>query len=215
MATNNYFNSLLDNREQSLMSDLVAESISIYGMNVTYIVRDTEKFDDLLREEKLSVFRNTYIIDAFMSNQDTSGMQKYMSKFGFKFEDNTEIIISKQSWDMLSTGFIQPREGDYIYLGQPDDQYGSFVNAMYVINNVWDNQEDTAQFGNIVSYKLVLSSANKSYSNIMETNYNDINDFLNADNKEEMKTAINDISEDFANDFEIPKKKNYKNWGIQ
>lgn len=215
MATNNYFNSLLDNREQSLMSDLVAESISIYGMNVTYIVRDTEKFDDLLREEKLSVFRNTYIIDAFMSNQDTSGMQKYMSKFGFKFEDNTEIIISKQSWDMLSTGFIQPREGDYIYLGQPDDQYGSFVNAMYVINNVWDNQEDTAQFGNIVSYKLVLSSVNKSYSNIMETNYNDINDFLNADNKEEMKTAINDISEDFANDFEIPKKKNYKNWGIQ
>lgn len=191
MATNKYFTLLYNESEQDTFIDLIQESISIHGVDVLVIIRDTEKFDELLREEKLSVFRTTYTIEAYMQNngQNTT-MQKHMSKFGFRFEESTEIIISAKSWDELGTGFAQPPEGSYVYIGDPNDQYASFVNCMFQINQVWDGYPDTMQFGAVSSYRLTLSTVNKSYSNIMDTNYSDINDFLNPTTASENKTTI-------------------------
>lgn len=199
MATNKYFDHLYNESEQDTFADLMQESIQINGVDVLYIVRDIEKFDELLREEKLSVFRTTYTIEAYMQNngQNTT-MQKYMSKFGFRFEENTEIIISSKSWDELGTGFAQPREGDYIYIGDPNDQYASFVNCMFQINQMWDGHPDTMQFGAVSSYRLSLSSVNKSYSNIMDTTYTDINEFLNPTKESENKTTVKKEADKFT-----------------
>lgn len=198
MATNKYFQTLYDNNEQSLFSDIIQENISIYGMDVLYIVKDNIEMDELLREPKLSSFNTTYKIDAYIEDNEAQNMQKYMSKFGFRFEDNTDIIISSLSWDCLGTGFTQPREGDLIYIGNPDTQYGSFINSMFQINQVWDNRTDTSKYGVVVSFRLSLSTVNKNYNNIMETPYNDINDMLNADVNKENKTTIKKFADEFA-----------------
>lgn len=216
MATNKYFDSLYNQNEQDTFVDIIQESIQINGVDVLYIVRDIEKFDELLREEKLSVFRTTYTIEAFMQNtgQNTT-MQKYMSKYGFRFEESTEIIISSKSWDELGTGLAQPREGDYIYIGDPDDQYASFVNCMFQINQMWDGYPDTMQFGAISSYRLSLSSVNKSYSNIMDTNYTDINDFLNPTTESENKTTIKKFADEFADVNVVGNGNPFNKWGMK
>lgn len=214
MATNKYFDLLYNESEQDVFIDLMQESIQIHGVDVLYIVRDMEKMDELLREEKLSVFRTTYKIEAYMQNngQNTT-MQKYMSKYGFRFEENTEIVISAKSWDELGTGFAQPKEGDYIYVGDPDDTYASFVNCMFQINQVWDGHPDTMQFGAVSSYRLSLSSVNKSYSNIMDTNYTDINDFLNPTTESENKTTVKAFADDFTDINVVSGGNPFTKWG--
>lgn len=214
MATNKYFDNLYNQSEQDTFIDIVQESIQLHGTNVLYIPREIENFDELLREEKLSVFRHTYSIEAYMQNngQNTT-MQKYMSKYGFRFEENTEIVISAKSWDELGTPYAQPREGSLIYVGDPEDQYASFVNCMFQINQVWDGYPDTMQFGAVSSYRLILSAVNKSYSNIMDTNYTDINDFLNPTQESENKTTIKQIADEFTDINVVPSDNPFHKWG--
>lgn len=214
MANNKYFNSLYDNTEQDLFSDIIQEVIAINGYDVVYIVRDMEKMDELLREESLSAFRTTYIIDAYLETPESENMQRYMSKFGFRFEDNTEIVISTKSWEALPTGFPQPREGDMIYIGNPDVQYGAMINCMYQITQVSDNKSDTSRYGKVVSFRLSLSSANKSYSNIAETSYTDINDMLSVDKKKENKTTVKKVADEFADVNIVPMSNPLHKWGI-
>lgn len=215
MATNKYFDHLYNENEQDTFTDIVQEAIQQHGVDVTYIVRDMEDFDELLREEKLSVFRTTYKVDAYVVDAgQNSNMQKYMSKFGFRFEESTEIIISAKSWDEIHTGFPQPREGDYVYIGNPDSQYGSFINCMFQITQIWDGHPDTFQFGTISSYRLTLVVANKSYSNVMDTNYTDINDFLNPTEESENKTTIKQPADDFSDVNVMPSGNPFTKWGM-
>lgn len=215
MAINKYFDHLYNENEQNEYIDIVQESIEIHGCSVLYIVRDMEDFDELLREEKLSVFRTTYTVDAYVVNAGSNGnMQKYMSKFGFRFEESTEIIISAKSWDQLGTGFNQPREGDYIYIGNPDSQYGSFINCMFQITQLWDGHPEPFQFGAVASYRLTLVVANKSYSNVMDTNYTDINDFLNPTEVTENKTTIKKPADDFSDVNVMPLGNPFTKWGM-
>ena len=105
MTVNRYFDHLYNENEQNEYMDIVQESIQQHGIDVLYIVRDMEDFDELLREEKLSVFRTTYKIDAYMTNAGQNmNMQKHMSKFGFRFEESTEIIISAKSFISIFLG---------------------------------------------------------------------------------------------------------------
>lgn len=214
MTTNKYFDNLYNQNEQDIFVDIVQETIQINGVNVIYIVRDIEKMDELLREEKLSVFRTTYMVEAFVQNngQNTT-MQKYMSKYGFRFEENAEIVVSAKSWDELGTGLAQPREGDYIYIGDPDDQYASFVNCMFQINQMWDGYPDTMQFGVVASYRLSLSAVNKSYNNVMDTNYTDINDFLNPTPATDNKTTIKKVADDFTDVNVVSGGNPFTKWG--
>lgn len=199
MSTNKYFNNLYHDNTQNLFEDLLQESIQIHGVDIIYIVRDVERFDELLREEKLSIFKTTYKLEAYVPNvgQNTT-MQKFMSKFGFRFEENSEVIISSKTWDELGTGFVQPREGDYIYIGNPDENYASFVNCTFQINQIWDGIPDTKQFGSTAAYRLTLSSVNKNYSAVIDTNYTDINEFLNPTETSENKTTIKKKADEFT-----------------
>ena len=95
MTVNKYFNNLYYGPEQDMFNDIVQEVIQIHGSDILYICRDVEEFDELLREEKVSVFKTTYSIDAYVPNTGQNNtMQKLMSKFGFRFEENMEIYIS-------------------------------------------------------------------------------------------------------------------------
>lgn len=212
--TNKYFDHLYNANEQDMFIDIVQEAIEQHGVSVTYIVRDMEDFDDLLREEKLSVFRTTYTVDAYVSNNgQNSNMQNYMSKFGFRFEESTEIIISAKSWDECKTGFPQPRAGDYVYIGNPNSPYASFVNSMYQITQIWDGHPDTMQFGTIASFRLTLVTATRNHSTIGDTNYTDINDFLNPSIEEENKTTIKEVADDFTDVNVVPSGNPFTKWG--
>ena len=216
MTVNKYFDNLYYGPEQDLFNDIVQEVIQIHGSDILYICRDVEEFDELLREEKVSVFKTTYSIDAYVPNTGQNNtMQKLMSKFGFRFEENMEIYISALSWDQLGTAFAQPRNGDYIYIGNPEDTYSSFTNCMFMICDVVDGFPDTMHFGSIASWKLTISSINKSYSNIMDTNYTDINDYLNPTVEKDNKTTIKKPADDFTDINVVPASNPFTKFGTK
>lgn len=212
---NKYFDNLYNKSEQDLFSDLVKESIEIHGSSVLYIVRDLEGFDDLLREEKLSVFKTTYKVDAYVQGSDNSAMQKYMSNFGYRFEQTTEVIIATLTWDAIGSGFNQPREGDYIYIGNPNDTNRSFVNCMFQIDQVSAGTPEVNQFGGTHAYKLSLSTVNKSYSKVLDTPYTDINDILNPTPEKDNLTTIKKPADDFADVNVFPISNSFNKWGIK
>lgn len=216
MAVNKYFDNLYNKNEQELFTDIVQESIQIYGVDVIYIARDLEDFDSLLREEKLSSFRTTYTIDAYSLNAgQNTDMQVYMSKFGYRFEENTEIVISAKSWDELNSGIVQPRQGDYVYIGDPNNQYSSFMNCMFEIKQVVDGYPDTFQFGATAAYKLSLSLATKSYNRVVDTNYTDINEFLNPTTQSENIATIKESADDFTDVNIVPAGNVFTKWGMK
>lgn len=217
MAINRYFDHLYNTSEQDMFIDIVQEAIQIHGSNIYYIVRDMENMDDLLREEKLSVFRTVYEIEAYVNNVGSNAtFQQYMHKFGFRFEESNEIIVSAKSWDALGTGFPQPRAGDYIYVGNPEDQYGSFINCMFQVNSVIDGYDgQSMQFGSIAAFKISVSVVNKSYSNIMDTNYTDINDFLNPTEQSENKTTIKKVADEFTDINVVPAGNPFTKFGMK
>jgi hypothetical protein len=64
VAKNYYFENYGNSMEQSLIEDLVIESIRIYGIDVWYLPRTLVAKDDLLNEDDLSSFDDAYMAKA-------------------------------------------------------------------------------------------------------------------------------------------------------
>lgn len=158
MALNRYFNTANESSEQELFEDLVIEMIQMNGQDVLYIPREIFEVDPILQEPKKTIFRRNFIIEAYQPDAyQYSGDQNIMSKFGFRVNQTTEIIMSKKRFSELGTGRERPMEGDLIYIGNPYDPDFSLTNTLFEINQVWYNQPDW-QFGRHFTYKLVCET---------------------------------------------------------
>jgi hypothetical protein len=83
--------------EQSLLSDLVTESIDIYGQDVYYIPRTLVKEDTLFNEDTMSTFNGSYLIRAYCNTVDGwEGQGDLLSKFGIRIEDKTTFVVSRR-----------------------------------------------------------------------------------------------------------------------
>lgn len=132
MPTNPFFDNYTNESEQSLIEDLVLESIQIYGHNVNYIVRDRVGFDDVLGEDSISNYRRTYPIDMYIKNYDSyEGDGVFLSKFSLEIRDRLFLCVSLRNFKNLigiDEGITRPREGDIIHV--PVD------NRLYIIQYV-------------------------------------------------------------------------------
>ena len=158
MATSPYFNKIRGVEEQGLFEDLVVEMIQIAGVDVLYIPRKILEFDRVLKEPSKSTFDKAYPIEAYLPDGGNfGGEQNIMSKFGFRVNQTSEILVSKKRFDELGTGLLRPMEGDLIFIGQAERSYRSFTNTLMEINQVWYNQPDW-QFGKHFTYKMVCET---------------------------------------------------------
>lgn len=189
MATNRFFNRVKQNTEQNLFEDMVVEMIQINGVDVLYIPREIFEVDPVLKEPKATVFKRSFPIEAYMPDAaQFGGEQNIMSKFGFRIDQTTEFVMSKKRFAELGTGRIRPREGDLIFLGDPDKPYASFVNTMFEINQVWYNNPDW-QFGKHFTYRIVCSTWTGSYEKF-QTGVTGLDQF-NLSNQAEIDAASN------------------------
>ena len=100
MPTNKYFNHLYAKNEQKVFTDLVYEAIRIHGVDVVYIKREYVEIDEVLREPKQSTFKETYVVEMYIPDTGQGGGdQSFMSKFGFRFQETSEAILSIRAWD--------------------------------------------------------------------------------------------------------------------
>lgn len=121
MARNPYF-SMGSTNEQSLMEDIIIESMQIYGQDLFYIPRTLISKDEILGEDRLSEFNSSYPIEMYFENIDNfDGQGAMLQKFGLMMEQSATLVVARRRWEQLigssETTIIptRPCEGDLIY----------------------------------------------------------------------------------------------------
>lgn len=120
MATNFYFNNFTSSAEQDLISDLVLESIKIYGLDVYYIPKKEVAKDKIYLEDPLVEYNDSYLIDMYVKNVDGfEGEGDFLSKFNIEIRDQITFTVSKRNFESeisrLDASVLRPREGDIIF----------------------------------------------------------------------------------------------------
>lgn len=121
MATNAFFQNTTYRNEQELIDDLVLEAIKIHGIDVFYVTRSTRNEDQILNEDRVSIFNSAYPIEMYMKSVDGFGGEgDFLSKFGLTIRDQATLCIANRSFERFVTRFqptvVRPREGDLVYM---------------------------------------------------------------------------------------------------
>jgi len=121
VAKNYYFENFENSMEQTLIEDLVIESIKIYGMDVWYIPRTLVAKDDILNEDDLSTFSEAHMAEMYVKSVDGfEGEGDFLSKFGLEIRDSITMTIARRTYESevgaYRTSNTRPMEGDLIYL---------------------------------------------------------------------------------------------------
>ena len=120
MATNVFFNNYDNFNEQNLIDDLVIESIQIYGVDLIYITRSNGSVDEILNEDDLPIYDETFEFEAYIKNVDGfEGEGDFLSKFGLQIRDQVTFSVAIRTFERFVTKDrpekTRPFEGDYIY----------------------------------------------------------------------------------------------------
>lgn len=126
-TTNFYFNNFQNSMEQTLIEDLIIESIRIYGIEVLYMPRTLVAEDNLFGDDVLSKFENAYPIEMYVKSVDGfEGDGDFLSKFGLEIRDEMTLTVARRRFgeeiSAMDTapanetyGIGRPSEGDLIY----------------------------------------------------------------------------------------------------
>ena len=119
MATNFYFNNFQSSMEQTLLEDLIIESIKIYGEDMYYVPRTLNNKDKIYGEDDITTYDSATLVEFYIKNVDGFGGDgNFMSKFGLEIRDQVTFVIAKRVFDEevdQNRTFIRPREGDLVY----------------------------------------------------------------------------------------------------
>ncbi len=121
MATNSFFQNYDFFNEQQLIDDLVIESIQIYGVDTWYITRSLTSLDNIMNEDRLSVFDAAYQMEMYVKSVDGfQGEGDFLSKFGLQIRDQATFTVAMRTFERFATRrrptLIRPKEGDLVYM---------------------------------------------------------------------------------------------------
>ena len=120
MSTSVFFNNFTSSMEQSLIENLIIESIKLYGHDVYYIPRQLKNKDEIYGQDSVSEYNQSYFVDVYI--KDISGFQgegDFLSKFNLQIRDQITFTIARRTFfDEIGNvdPLARPQEGDLIYL---------------------------------------------------------------------------------------------------
>ena len=124
----------------------------MYGNEVFYIPRTLVSKDNVLGEDRLSIFKSSFPIEMYFENVDSYGGQgAFIQKFGLMIEQSATLVVARRRWDQfvgrygVTTVPTRPNEGDLIYF--------PLTNALFEIKFV-QHQDPFYQLGKLYVYKL-------------------------------------------------------------
>ena len=179
MALNSYFLQGSAS-EQRLVQDLINEQLKIYGVDVFYMPRKFVGTDDLMKENIVARFDDSFAIEAYIQNYEGfQGSGDLMTKFGVKTTDELTLVISKERYeDFIGTFYTdgddetvltsRPKEGDLIYFPLSD--------SLFEIKFV-EHEQPFYQLGKLYMYELKCELFEVS-DEIIDTGVVDIDDNL-------------------------------------
>lgn len=151
MARNSYF-SMGTINEQSMMEDIIIESIQVYGQDLFYIPRTLISKDEILGEDRLSKFTSSFPIEMYFENIDSfDGQGAMLQKFGLMMEQSATLVVARKRWEKLIGNHgvtiipSRPCEGDLIYF--------PLTKGLFEIKFV-KHQDPFYQIGKLYVYKL-------------------------------------------------------------
>lgn len=105
--------------EQTLIEDLIIESIRIHGLDMWYIPRVLGAKDDLLNEDDLPIFNHAYQLEMYVKNvEGFGGDGEFLSKFGLQIRDSVTFSVAMRRFAEDVGTYdeqVRPNEGDLIY----------------------------------------------------------------------------------------------------
>lgn len=122
MAVNPYVDLHDAANEQTLIDNLVVESIKFYGNDMYYLPR-TGEYDSVFREQEQSEFNSAFEIEMYIKTVDGYGGDgQFLSNFGIEVRHQAVFSVSMSRWKVEATNDGQPqniidrpREGDLIF----------------------------------------------------------------------------------------------------
>jgi hypothetical protein len=160
MAKSPYFRNSSEN-EQRLYENIITESIYIMGEDILYLPRTIVNFDTLFGEDILSKYTESFLLEAYMDNQNSGfgNQANIFGKFGIEVKDEAIYTISKTKFEQVVldnnlSSLTRPLEGDLIY---------SIVSRELFQIKFVEEENPYRQFGKIQTYK--LSCEAYKYSN--------------------------------------------------
>lgn len=103
--------------EQSLIADLVRETIQVSGMDVNYVKRTRENIDSLFDDAERNKFNTGYTIEMYL--QDTEGFAgegDLVTRFGLEVRDECTLTVAVDRFEAVVGSGSAPIVGDLIYI---------------------------------------------------------------------------------------------------
>jgi len=124
MGTSVFFNNFQNSMEQTLIEDLVIESIGIYGHDMFYCPRTLVATDKILGESPMAEYNQAYELDLYIKSFDSYGGDgQFLSKFNLEIRDQMTLTVAIRNFNNevgQYTGQSRPGEGDLIYIPMVD-----------------------------------------------------------------------------------------------
>lgn len=164
MARNNFFNQYTQvASEQTLVEDLIIESIKIYGHDVYYLPKTHVNLDLLYKEDASVLFDDALQLEMYLKTYDGYlGQNDFISKFGLQVDESLTFTVSQKRFKqvlqtmalteynynlkhedgellVLEGGYnysslVRPREGDLIWFPMTKDLFEiKFVEPIEVL----------------------------------------------------------------------------------
>ena len=135
------------------MEDLIIECLKIYGFEVNYLTRTKVNQDDILTEDPLNKYENSYHLEMYLKNiNGFEGEGDLLTKFGVEIRDQATFLVSRRRWDEVvgrsgnAVITTRPAEGDIIYF--------PLTKSYFEIKKV-NSMDPFFQVGKLYVYELV------------------------------------------------------------
>jgi hypothetical protein len=119
MTISPFFNNYANVPEQTLVEDLIIESIKIHGMNVYYLPKTLVGFDKIYGEDSVMEFNSAIPIEMYIKNIDSFGGDgSFFSKFNIEIRDQLTLTVARRRFNQVigtPNSIPRPNEGDLIY----------------------------------------------------------------------------------------------------
>ena len=123
MARNRFFNQYTPvKQEQSLVEDLIIESIKIYGIDGYYLPRTHVNLDKIYGEDASMLFDDALEMELYVKSFDGfMGQEDFLAKFGLQVDESVTFVISQKRFTQsLKTSLIT--EYSYNMLTEDGDE---------------------------------------------------------------------------------------------
>ena len=207
MAINPYINLTSYTPEQNLVEDITVELIQGVGQDCLYVPRKALNIDRVFGEDPSSFFEKAYTIEMYIQSFKGFDGTDIVTQFGIEIKDKVSLLMARRRFKQQVTDadptITRPREGDLIYF--------PLSKSLFEINFV-EHENPLYPLGKLYSYQITAELFTYSYEKITTPNHAVNSPYTTTfgfsggtmipkNNILGTTAGINDILEDFAEDY--------------